>query len=376
MINRTILLDPAMTQRAQQREAEKQTNLLMAEYEQGKLAATKPITLKQLSEMFMEDYVRRKGLSPRTQLHYEQLLHSRILPTLGQMRIKDITPVILNHFYSALEHTQRQDGKGTGKLSSNYVAKYHMLLRNMLTRAVQWQLLATNPATRTEAPKVEQKEYRILENSESIILLDTLEKETPQWRALITLALFTQMRRGELIGLNWTQIDLERGTLNVVQSMYYLPGKGVLSKTPKTAASKRSIVLSSTALIPLKELRKEQLARKLALGDKWIDSGAVFVQWNGDRLHVDTPTKWLSKFLQRRGLPHVRSHDLRHTGASMLIAAGLDIQTVKRRLGHARASTTLDIYGHAFVEYDNRPADALEAFLARPKPSSNEPVVY
>lgn len=190
--------------------------------------------------------------------------------------------------------------------------------------------------------------------------------EKLQWRALITLALFTQMRRGELIGLDWSQIDLEKKTLTVTKSMYYLPGKGVFEKPPKTQSSIRPIVLSATALAPLRELRKEQMERKLALGDKWIESGAVFVQWNGQRLHVDTATKWFPRFLKRAGLPHIRFHDLRHTGASMLIAAGLDIQTVKRRLGHARASTTLDIYGHAFAEYDNKPADALDALLARP----------
>lgn len=162
MISRVIHLNPSMTDLAQLREAEKQTQLLMAEYEQGKLAATKPITLKQFSEMFMENYVRRTGCSPRTQLNYEQLLNSRILPALGNKRIRDISPVVLNRFYSTLEQDKRRDGKKGDKLSSNYISKYHTLLHNMFERAVQWQLLATNPAKHTEAPRLSTKEYKIL----------------------------------------------------------------------------------------------------------------------------------------------------------------------------------------------------------------------
>lgn len=367
MINKTIQLDPSSTERAQLKEAERQTQALEYEYDQGKLAPTKPITLVQLSEMFMEDYVQRKKLSPRTVMGYQQLLNSRILPALGHKRIREITPIMLNRFYSSMQK-EAPKGRSKGeKLSGTYIAKYHRLLHNMLERAVQWQLLTVNPAANVDPPTPDTEEFTAYDDLQSLAMLDALENEPLQWRALITFALFSQLRRGELVALDWKDVDLTASSINVRQSAIYIPKEGTHIKTPKTKAGVRKIVLSHQAVDILKELRIEQTTRRLQLGESWIDDGAVFVQWNGNRMHVDTPTKWFNKFLKRAELPHIRFHDLRHTGASMLIASGMDIETVKKRLGHARASTTMDIYGHAFEAYDHRPADVLETLLSRTK---------
>ena len=371
MINRTIHLDPASTERAQLREAERQARLLEAEYDQGKLAASKPITFQQLSERFMENYVERKGLSPRTVVFYRNLLDSRILPALGSKQIKDITPLVIDRFYSSIcKETPKGPGKGE-KLSGTYVRKYHTLLRHMLERAVQWGLLAVNPASKVVPPAQDTKEYTAYDSLQSLQLLEALNDEPIHWRALVTLALYTQMRRGELIGLDWPDIDLDAQTIYVQRSAVYLPDKGTVLKAPKTKAGRRRLVLSPLAVDVLKDLRKSQTEQRLKLGETWANSGAVSTQWNGERMNVDSPTKWFKRFLERAGLPHMRFHDLRHTGASMLIASGLDIETVKKRLGHAQASTTMDIYGHAFEMYDQRPAQVLEELLTPKKHAKN-----
>ena len=105
----------------------------------------------------------------------------------------------------------------------------------------------------------------------------------------------------------------------------------------------------------------------LALGGAWIDEGAIFTQWNGGRMHVESPTKWFNQFLEKNNLPHIRFHDLRHTGASLLIAKGMDVESVRQRLGHADANTTLRFYAHAFSDAEKRSAEILQEVFKRSK---------
>ena len=367
MINRTIALNPAMTAKAQLREAEKQTAMLEAEYQNGKITAGKQITLASFSKQFMEDYVQRKGLSPKTVAGYRQLLDSRILPMLGHMRLRDIKPMTLNRFYSSIEKDAPKGRSKGAKLSGTYLAKYHRLLHNILERAVRWQLIAINPAANVDPPAPDTEEFTVYDAQQSLRLLEALDKERTQWRVLVTLALYSQMRRGELIALDWGDVSPDFTSIDIRRNVVYVPGQGSIIKAPKTKAGARRITLSSTASEALKELKRSQNQQRLALGDGWVDSKAIFTQWNGERMNVESPTKWFGKFLKANGLPHIRFHDLRHTGASLLITdAGLDVETVKKRLGHARASTTMDIYGHAFAAHDSRPADALDSLLNRP----------
>ena len=303
--------------------------------------------------------MRRQGLSPRTVLGYEGLLDSQILPTLGHIKLQDITAATLNRFYVKVENAP---SKKTGRtISGTYAAKYHAALRTMLNCAVKWDYISTNPAYKADPPKPDTQEFKVYDDVQSLALLDALDSEPITWRTMMTLALFSQMRRGELIALNWS--DVTGDVLHVTRNAVYTPEQGMILKSPKTAAGKRMISLPSPVVQCLKDLRIHQLQERMKLGETWADEDAVFTQWNGARMHIDTPTKWFSKFLDRHELPRIRLHDLRHTGASLLISQGLDVETVKQRLGHARASTTMNIYGHAYQKADRAASNLLENML-------------
>ena len=364
-ISRTIQLDPSMTMKAQEREAKKQSALLEAEIANGKLVASKSVTILELSERFMRDHVERRGLSPRTRAQYQYILDRFILPNIGSVRIRDIKPTKLNDFYARLEKQKPRGHTDKEQLSGTYLQKVHGLMFTMLNDAVKWGLLASNPAERASAPRKETPTRAAYTPEQCVQLLDALDKEPPKWRALGTFALYTQMRRGEIVALNWSDIDGD--TVDVQHGAIYVPHEGEMVRAPKTDKSKRMIKLSPDVQHVLREWRLEQAQDRLKLCGAWEDSGAVFTQWNGARLHVDSPTKWFNHFLKRNNLPHIRFHDLRHTGASLLISQGMDVESVRQRLGHADASTTLRIYSHAFATAEQRAADILQGVLSREK---------
>ena len=356
MLKKTIYLNPAMTEGAQQKEAEKQTALLMAAYDAGKVVPGKRITLGELSILWKWDFLDRRNLSPRTLAGYDYLLRSRILPRLGDRAIQDIKPATLNAFYASLA----KDG-----LSGTTQKQYHQVLNSMLTCAVRWQMLAVNPLMAVEPPKTDTQEITPYTDEQSLALLEALEGEENKWRLLVMLGLYAQLRRGEVVGLDWSSVDLDSGIISVVQNAVSVPGRGTVLGPPKTKTGRRTISIPSPVVKVFKAWRAEQNAERLKLGEIWQNSGAVFTQWNGERMHPDTPTQWFYKFLERNQLPHIRFHDLRHTGASLLISAGMDIETVKNRLGHAQASTTMNVYGHAYQKNDERAAQVLDNILTR-----------
>ena len=356
ILKKTIYLNPAMTEGAQRKEAEKQTALLMAEYTAGKVVPGKRMTLAELASDWLEHYVGRRNLSPKTIDGYKYLLRSRIIPRLGDKAIQDIKPATLNAFYASLA----QEG-----LSGTSQKRYHQVLNSMFTCAVRWQIIAVSPLMAVEPPKSDTGEITPYTDKQSLALLQALEKEPLQWQAIIMLALHMQLRRGEIIGLDWNRVDLKKNTVTIAQNAVYLPHQGVVLKEPKTKAGRRTLSMSPAVAKILRAWKAEQATTRLSLGELWQDCGAVFTQWNGVRLHVETPTSWFSKFLARNDLPHMRFHDLRHTGASLLISAGLDIETVKKRLGHSRASTTMDIYGHAYQQNDERASMMMQEILSK-----------
>lgn len=354
MIRRTIQLNPAMTENAQRREAEKQTAMLMADYEAGRLTDNRPITLQQFSGIWWRDYVERRGLADKTKQYYKILLDGRILPQIGKYKLRDIRPQTLNRFYAWL---------AAQGISGTTMHKYHGVLYTMLKCAVRWQMIAVNPADAVEPPKLDTKEFTAYTDEQAHEMLEALKQAPTQWQAYVLLALYGQLRRGEMVGLDWKNV--EGDTVKVVQSAIYVPGEGIKLKAPKTASGVRNVVIPRPVVDALRRWKAEQSAQHIALGEAWQECGAVFTQWDGQRMHPDTPTRWFEKFLKRNGLPHIRLHDLRHTGASLLIASGMDIETVKNRLGHSKASTTMDIYGHAYAKNDARAADLLESILHR-----------
>lgn len=264
--------------------------------------------------------------------------------------------------------------KKDGKLNNNSVIRYQAMLSSIFKKGVQWGLINENPCSRAEHPKAEEIDVRVLTEEEIPKLLDALSDAPPQYSVITQLALLTGARRGEICGLRWSDIDFEKGTLSIKRTVQFIPGEGIVFTSPKTKRSRRCIRIGADCLELLKEYRQHQIQERLRIGSKWarkvtiengkvVDNDMLFTRWNGEPLDPETVSTWFPRFLEEHGLPAVHFHSLRHTNASLLIAAHVPITTVSGRLGHAQTSTTLNFYASAIQSADAAAADALEGVI-------------
>ena len=202
--------------------------------------------------------------------------------------------------------------------------------------------------------------------------MEGLDDEPLEDRVLFTLALFTGMRRGELLGLEWPDVDFDAGIISIRRtSQYGGKGLGTYTDDTKTEQSKRSIRITPAVLALLKEYKAEQAARRLRLGDMWDPDWTkhprLFTNQDGRPMSPSTPLNRLKRLLDRLGLRQVSLHSLRHTSATLLIQQGVNVRTVSSRLGHSQTSTTMNIYAHQLQSADAAAAEALEIAIEKGK---------
>ena len=249
------------------------------------------------------------------------------------------------------------------KLASRTVLHYHRLISSILNTAVFWQIIPSNPAKRVRPPKVKRLEANFLDEHEATRVVELLEQEPIKHRTMIKLFLYTGIRRGELAGLEWGDIDWDKGLITIQRSSQYISGQGIITKETKTTTSDRSIRLPSMVFDMLKEYREWQDEEKLRLGDAWFESDRLFTTFNGHPIHPDSITGWFTDFVKRQGLPKVTIHSLRHTNITLMIMAGVPLRTVARRAGHASTATTSVIYSHAIQTADELASEVLDDLL-------------
>lgn len=251
------------------------------------------------------------------------------------------------------EHTQKD-----GKLNNNTVIRYQAMLSSIFKKGVQWGLINENPCSRAEHPKAEEIDVRVLTEEEIPKLLDALSNAPPQYSVITQLALLLGARRGEICALRWSDIDFEKGTLSIKRTVQSIPGIGLVFNTPKTRRGKRCLRIGADCVELLQEYRRYQKAERFRIGSAWVrkvtlengkvaDNDMLFTKWNGEPMDPDIISSWFPKFLETHDLPDVNFHSLRHSNASILIAAHVPITTVSGRLGHAQTSTTLNYYASA-----------------------------
>lgn len=345
-------------------EAQKELALFISEIETGQALSAKKMRLRDYAEFWINNYA-IPNLSPKTYERYKSMLKTRILPYLGNMYLDKIQPMQLMYLYQELSECTYTRKNETHKLSSKTILEHHRLLHSMLQQAVYWQMIPYNPASRVRPPKAKKPNINFYDDAQTIALIKALEGEELKFRVIILLTIFTGLRRGEVLGLEWQDINFKNSSLTVRQASQYVSSIGIYTKDPKTETSNRIISIPESIIKLLKEYQKEQLKSRLRLGDKWIETDRLFVQWNGAPMHPDTITKWFRQFLEDKNLPHITFHGLRHTHATLLISQGLDVRTVSNRLGHAQTSTTLNIYAHAFAKMDREASDKLDNLLYR-----------
>lgn len=367
--SKTWIPDEGMTQKQIEKELARQKVLFEEEVKNG-ICPDNKIRFVDFSKRWMDEYA-KVNLTIKTYARYEIYL-KRINQGIGHLKLKDITPLQLNAFYRSLEadgvnQRKRYDENGdlinNGKLAPKTILDHHRVISKILSTAVKWGLLEKNVAMRADPPKVPHREISYLNEKEVRQMLTLLEKEPIQYQTMITLLVYTGIRRGELCGLEWKDIDFENQVMHVVRSAQYIGNKTMITKEPKTKSGIRHFSLSIHACILLKKYRRWQLEQKFNAGDRWEESDRLFTSWNGKPIHPDTVTDWFSKFIKRSGLPYVTLHSLRHTNATLMIAEGTDVCTVSRRLGHANTATTLNIYAHALKSKDREAANTLDNVL-------------
>ena len=354
------------------KEAKIELAKFVADVQKGMYVEGKSLKFTDFVEIWKRDYG-SKELAPSTYKRYLGILESRIIPFFGHFRVDKIKPTDIMQFYDLLSKdtqiVRRKDnnGKKTGKpLSPKTILEHHRLLRAMLQKAVYWQMIVSNPADRVQAPKTKKPKRKYYDDEQSKALISGLMKLTEEqfkYKVAIILTIFTGVRLGELMGLEWDDINFREGIVSINRSSQYLADKGVFTKVPKTESSIRDVAIPDFVVSLLEEYKCWYDNQKALFGELWYDSNRLFVQADGKPMHPSTISKWFEKFVAQIGLPVINFHGLRHTNATLLIAQNIDVSVVAARLGHAQITTTLNFYVHPIISHNKTAGFALENLL-------------
>ncbi|MFH1330244.1 MAG: tyrosine-type recombinase/integrase [Actinomycetota bacterium] len=314
-----------------------------------------------LGRFLLDDWLPAKRTTVRATTHqsYEQVSRAHIIPRLGAVPLRQLKASTLNSLYADLLVSGRCDGRGG--LSPKTVRNTHVVIRKALSDAVRWSLLALNPADSADPPRLRDTgstTMRTWTAAELRAFLESVENEENGLHPLFVLAGTTGMRRGELLGLRWRDVELQQGRLSVQQTVVSVAYELHFS-TPKTKRGQRSIALDPHTTAILRDHRVKQNERRLLAGPLWTDHDLVFCRNDGGPIHPDYLSKLLVRLVAASGLPRIRLHDLRHTHATLALAAGIHPKAVGERLGHADTSITLDTYSHVIPALQESAAETV-----------------
>jgi integrase len=327
------------------------------------LAAADGGTLGEPSKTSVEAYLRggmdgSHGLAGKTAERYRQLIDAQIIPHLGAIALQKLKPAHIADWHDKLIAGGGKDGR---PLSARTVCHAHRVLHRALARATKIELVSRNVATAVRPPKVEEVEVESLKADEIEVVLAALKGHALE--PIGVLALSSGARRGEILALNWANVDLDAGTIKIERSLEQTKA-GLRFKAPKTRKGRRVVSLPPIAVDALRAHRRRQLELRMALGQGKLGPDApVFCTVVGDPLAPNNLSRDWARFVKARKLPTISFHGLRHSHVSALIAGGVDVLTVSRRIGHASPVVTLRTYAHLFSETDKTAAKAIEAAL-------------
>ena len=344
----------------------------VADVQNGRVIEGKSLKFSEFTEIWKIDYG-SKELAPSTYKRYCRMLETRILPYFGHFYINKIKPTDIMQFYdllgrdTQLVRKKSNNGKKTLKpLSGKTILEHHRLLRAMLHKAIYWQLLVSNPAERVQPPKAMKPKRRYYDDEQCKILLENLtelSEEQIKYKVAIILTIFTGVRLGELMGLEWQDVDFKTGIVSINRSSQYLADKGVFTKTPKTESSIREVAIPDFVVSLLEEYKLWYDEQKSFYSELWTNSNRLFVQADGKPMHPSTISKWFVKYVAQIGLPVINFHGLRHTNATLLISQNIDVAVVAARLGHAQITTTFNFYVHPIISHNRNAGNVLQNLL-------------
>jgi integrase len=371
------------------KDAEKEMARLLIQIEQGLFVEPTKMSFGVYLNNWLADA--KNKLAPKTYLRYKEIVDNNIIQELGQINIEKLKPLHLQTYYNKMIESGRMDG--AGGLSTTTVLQHHRIIHKALEMSVKLQILTRNVADAVEPPKKVKQEIRPLSSEQVRVMLEAAEG-TP-FLPQIAIAVLTGMRRGEIYGLRWCDINFEEGTITVNRAAQYTKEKGVFYKEPKTKRSRRTIAVSQYVMDVLKAFKVKQNRNRLSHGEEYHDrEDLVFTQSDGRPQHPDSISSWFPRFV--RGI-HIHSacnnriekvdycpscdkkisrddvtklrqinfHALRHTHASLLLKSGESLKLICDRLGHGSIGITADTYTHLEKGMQKKAADILEKSIFR-----------
>lgn len=299
------------------------------------------------------------SVRPSTHRRYSDVMRKHVIPALGTVHLSKLSPAHLQDLYTNL----LKQG-----LSPTTVNLLHVTLHGALKQALRWGMIERNPCDLVDPPRRVTPETITwsVDQTRKVLTIG----DSGEYAALWRLALMCGMRRGELLGLKWDDVDLDRGTLAVRRTLSRGSGGTWQLAEPKTASARRQIALPESCATVLRRHRLRQLEQRMALGPAWEDHNFVFTGRTGSPLHVNSMMMHFKKLITDTEVPPIRFHDLRHTCATLLLAEGVHPKIVQERLGHSDISMTLNRYSHVTPSMQRQAADTLDAALLLPTQSA------
>jgi len=338
-----------------QGEARRARNDARAAADKGTAVAASKITVREYLEQWLEGYASQ--VKPTTYVSYKLHVDKYIVPRIGAERLQQLTPMMVGQLYAVL---QKQGGHDRHKLkdgekpkvvplSATTVRRVRATLHKALADAVEQRLIPYNPADAVRAPKVErdaddagEMKAWTREELDTFLVSCASDRLYPMWR----LAAWTGMRRGEVAGLVWRDVDLNAGTITVQRARVTVKSAEVRESKPKTATGRRNVDLDEETRSALEAWQDRQKAERKEWPGEWPAHGLVFTLEDGSALHPDYLSRWFHSLSKKAKLPEIRLHDLRHTHATLLLAAGVPVKVVSERLGHSTQAFTMTVYQH------------------------------
>lgn len=334
------------------RECQEWLNKTLGQIYEGMTFANTQITVDE----FLSGWLSTSKASRRssTLSHYKQLIRCYIVPNLGHMKVQNLRSDHIQMLYNSLLE------QGVGAYTT---LKIHAVLHSALTHAKNMGIITRNPATANMLPREPSREMTIFDENQVSQLL--LEVRGQRLEALLYLAITTGMRQMELLGLKWTEVNWVRKTIRVERQLVRPDGEGIQFAPPKTQFGRRTVDLGARAVDILRAHKERQQEDKLTAGEKWRECGLIFPNSLGGPMHPRNLLRDFKKVLKYAGLPVIRFHDLRHTAASLMLNNGVPVLVVSRRLGHAKPSVTLDVYGHLIPSMQAETAEMIDSSAGR-----------
>lgn len=344
------------------KEAKKRMHELAHKIETGQYIEPSELTLKEFLLKWLEDYC-ESNLAPSTFESYEMIIKTHLIPVLGNIKVENLEPMHVKRYQTHKLKSGRKDGK-EGGLSKRTVQYHHRVLSKALKHAVRWKVMDNNPCNYIDAPSPDKPEIHSLSQEQIDKLLNIAENWVYD---LIYIAVFTGMRRGEILALRWKDIDFKEKVIQVKQSVTKPTGKDLIFRQPKNKSSIRPINVDDGVIKILKRKRREQKENKLRAESKYNNEydNLVFRGAFGKPILPRRATRRFNLTAKKAELSDFRLHDLRHTHATLMLKAGVHPKIVQERLGHSTISQTLDTYSHVIPSMQKEAVQKLKNSLKK-----------